>query len=240
MKKIRKILIHKICQLSPNMRRITFSGKDLLDFPPNIVGSYVKLLFSKNNLARPYSVRAFRPKSLQIDIDFSNHSGDQGYATKWAYNANLGDEIYISGPGYTQELNLDCNWFFFVGDMTALPSISVHLENLSSKSSGIALIEVLSTDDILDIIKPENIMLKWVVKSECNFDNLINSVSKIKWPSGNPFVWVACEHSKMVQLRNFFQTEKKIKKRNMYVSSYWKMGLNQEQHKSLKKNDIIK
>ena len=231
MKKIRKIVVRKIYQLSPNMRRITFSGEDLLDFPSNIIGSYVKLLFSKNNLARPYSVRAFRTKSLEIDIDFSNHAGDQGYATKWAYNANLGDEIYISGPGYTQKINLNSNWFFFVGDMTALPSISVHLESLNRNSSGIALIEVLSTDDIVEISKPEKIILKWVVKSASNFDTLINSVSKIEWPYGNPFVWVACEHSKMIQLRSFFQTEKKIKKEDMYVSSYWKMGLNQEQHK---------
>ena len=41
---------------------------------------------------------------------------------------------------------------------------------------------------------------------------------------------------KMKSLRNFFQIKKKLRK-NMYISSYWKSGLNQEEHKILKKND---
>ena len=43
----------------------------------------------------------------------------------------------------------------------------------------------------------------------------------------------------MVQLRNFFLKQRNIKKENTYISSYWKMGLNQEEHKNLKKKDSI-
>ena len=41
-------------------------------------------------------------------------------------------------------------------------------------------------------------------------------------------------------LRNFFQKNKKIGKNEMYISSYWKLGLDQEEHKLVKKEDSVK
>lgn len=245
MKKIRKIVVNKILQLSQNMKRITFTGEDLKDFPENEDGGYVKFLFerkdesSKENLVRPYSIRAFRKNSLEIDIDFSNHFGDQGYATKWANKTKIGDEIFISGPGPKQNLNLELDWFLFAGDMTALPSISVHLERFPRNTSVIAVIEVLSENDIIPLNKTKKTQIKWIVKSKKNEQNFINTVTNIEWLDGEPFIWVACEYSKMVQLRNFFFKQRNINKENIYISSYWKMGLNQEEHKNLKKKDSI-
>ena len=42
MRRIRKIKITNILQLSPNMKRITFASNDLNDFPENENGGYVK------------------------------------------------------------------------------------------------------------------------------------------------------------------------------------------------------
>ena len=240
MKRTRRIVVNKIFQLSQNMKRITFSGNDLKDFPQDEVGGYVKFLFTEKNLVRPYSIRAFRKESLQMDIDFSNHFGDQGYATKWANNAKVGDYIYISGPGPKQNLNFEYDWFLFAGDMTALPSISVHLENLPKKTRGIVLVEVLSKNDLIELKKPKNIKIKWLVKSKQDHNAFFDTVSNIKWMDGKPFIWIACEYSKIVKFRNFFLLERKVNKKDMYISSYWKKGLNQEQHKLLKKKNNIK
>ena len=43
----------------------------------------------------------------------------------------------------------------------------------------------------------------------------------------------------MKSLRRFFQKEKGIDKQKMYISSYWKVGLDQEEHKKVKKTDSI-
>ena len=45
MKRIRKVKVTKMFQLSENMKRITFSSIDLNDFPEDQNGGYVKFLF---------------------------------------------------------------------------------------------------------------------------------------------------------------------------------------------------
>ena len=89
-------------------------------------------------------------------------------------------------------------------------------------------------------IFPKNIKIEWVVKSKKNPSGLENTVKKINWLNGKPYVWVACEFNKMKILRNFFQKNKKISKNEMYISSYWKLGLDQEEHKLVKKEDSVK
>ncbi len=248
MKKIRKIRVTNIFQLSPNMKRVTFASKELNDFPENENGGYIKFLFKKNSfdkdnsLVRPYTIRNFRKHKLELDIDFSSHSGNQGYATKWASEAKIGDEILISGPSPNQKLNVISKWFFFVGDLTALPAISIYLEELPHNAVGYAVIEIPSINDQIDLKKPENIKIKWVVNSNQNKNvkKLIDVVREVNWLNGNPYVWVACEFTKMKHLRDFFQKEKKISKKEMYISSYWKLGLDQEEHKVVKKEDSLK
>ena len=221
MKRIRKIKITNILKLSPNMKRITFFSNDLNDFPENENGGYVKFLFPKNpydkedSLARPYTIRNFRKKKLELDIDFSYHSGNQGYATKWASKAKIGDEILISGPGLKQKININSKWFFFVGDMTALPAISSYLEELPKNAIGFVVIEITSIDDKVNLKKPENMRIKWVVKSnqDKNIKEFINAVHGINWLDQNPYVWVACEFSKMKDLRDFFQKKKRFVKK---------------------------
>ena len=244
MKRIRNIKVTNISQLSPNMKRITFHSKDFIDFPEDEDGGYVKLLFkqesSDNSFLRPYTIRSFRKNKLELDIDFSNHFGNQGYATKWASHAKIGDEILISGPGLKKPINENSDWFFFVGDMTALPAIACHLERIPKSALGFVVLEVISKDDKIQLIKPKNIKIKWVVKSKQNPSVLENTVKEINWLNGKPYVWVACEFNKMKSLRNFFQKNKKISKNEMYISSYWKLGLDQEEHKLVKKEDSVK
>ncbi len=246
MKRIRKIKITNISRLSQNMKRITFSSNDLNDFPENENGGYIKFLFSKDlsekegSLARPYTIRHFRKKQLELDVDFSYHSGNQGYATKWAFETKIGDEILISGPGSKQNIDINSKWFFFVGDMTALPAISSHLEELPKNAVGFAVIEITSVYDKVYINKPIDIEIIWIIKSSKNIKEFVETVRGVNWIDSKPYIWVACEFTKMKCLRDFFQKEKKISKKKMYISSYWKSGMDQEEHKIFKKKDSIK
>ena len=84
------------------MKRITFHSKDFIDFPENEDGDMLNFYLNKNHrqiLFKTIYNRSFRKNKLELDIDFSNHFGNQGYATKWASHAKIGDEILISGPG---------------------------------------------------------------------------------------------------------------------------------------------
>ena len=126
--------------------------------------------------------------------------------------------------------------------MTSLPAISSYLEKLPNEALGFAVIEIKSINDKIDLKKPKNIKLKWFVKSnkDENIREFIDAVKIIEWPNPKPYVWVACEFNKMKILRNFFQKNKKISKNEMYISSYWKLGLDQEEHKLVKIEDSVK
>ena len=247
-KRERKLKVLKKRKITSHFMRITFHSESLFDFSDKEVGGYIKLLFpekgefkNKNNLVRPFTIRNFRKEKLEIDIDFVVHEKNNGIASNWAINAKKGDNIKISGPGPREEVSKDSDWYFFVGDMSAIPAISVILENLDKASKGIAIIEIYSELDKIKLIKPNNIIIHWVINEnplqKCS--KLFNKVSAAKWHKGNPYIWVACEFSKMKSLRNFFYNKKKIRKENMYASSYWKIGRNQEQHKLIKKQDSL-
>ena len=124
--------------------------------------------------------------------------------------------------------------------MTALPAIACYLERIPKSAKGYVVLEIISKDDKIKLVKPKNIKIEWVVKSKKNPSIFENTVKKINWLDGEPYVWVACEFNKMKNLRNFFQKNKKISKNEMYISSYWKLGLDQEEHKLVKKKDSVK
>lgn len=245
LKRTRVIKILNKKKITPNMLRITFAHEDLFDFPSDEKGGYVKLLFKDKftnaELVRPYTVRDFRKNKLELDIDFAIHSEDSGYASSWASKAKIGDQIYISGPGAKNIVDLSYNWFFLVGDMSSLPAISVNIEGLNKNSIGSAIIEIPTEEDKQKIIKPENFFIDWLINSDPkkSSERLLEKVKQVKWYNDDPYIWVACEFNAMKVLRNFFQNEKKISKKNMYISSYWKKGIDQEKHKILKKNDSV-
>lgn len=238
-----KSRVTKIEQISPNVKRIRLHNRNMLEFVNDEVGGYIKLIFEKKDtgvqLVRPYTIRNFYKKKNEIDIDFSIHGKVRSYASKWASNVKLNDEILISGPGQKKFINLNSDWFFFIGDMSSLPAINTNIEKLVSDSKGHVVIEIYSDKDKQIVKKPMNIKYHWVINKNPgkNSNKLINKVKAIKWLNSNLSLWVACEFGTMKILRNFFIKEKKIDKDKIYISSYWKIDSDQEEHKILKKKD---
>jgi len=246
-KRIRKLKVLDKKKISNNLLRIILTGNDLKDFPENEKGGYVKLLFPKSKIngeeffQRPYTIRNFRKSNLELDIDFANHTGNKGLATSWAYSVKPGESIIISGPSSKPKVRENVDWLLFVGDMSALPAISTYLEDLSKNTLGKAIIEILDNSDKIDLVKPKNFEIIWSINKGGVIENsdLVKNVYSLEWLKGTPYVWVACEFNSMKVLRNYFQSEKKINKNEMYISSYWKSGENQETHKKIKQKDNL-
>ena len=51
--------------------------------------------------------------------------------------AQPGDSITLAGPGGKKLLDFSADWLVLVGDMTALPAISVNLEQLPANATGL-------------------------------------------------------------------------------------------------------
>ncbi|WP_040556388.1 siderophore-interacting protein [Reinekea blandensis] len=256
-RKFRQLTVNDSQRLTPNMQRLWLSGDSLADFPMDADGAYIKLLFDNagNAIAdeqqietldgrpvmRTYTVRSFDPVNRQIVVDFvrHQHDGKTGPASAWADRVQPGDAILIGGPGPAKRLQTDADWVFLAADMTALPALSANLEQLGEQATGLAVIEVISEKDVQPLNKPDGVELHWVINPEPGTPNtvLADAVRRQSWRSGQVSAWAACEFSNMRAIRQYFKQERDVARDYLYVSSYWKMGNSEEEHKVVKRED---
>ena len=233
---IRKLEVTDTKILGANMKRITLHGDDLLDFPENQESGYVKVRFpkaledlekntNKNFDLRSYTIRSFDPDKLELVLDFLLH-GDSGPASKWASSVERGEVIEIAGPGPAILASTEADWYLFAGDMTALPAIAVNLEKLSTKSEGLALIEINSLEDQQELIKPQGVEVKWILNPDPlqGCQELMKALEDVEWKGNNPYAWVAGEFELMRFARKLIKHDKSFSKESMYLSCYWKIG----------------
>ena len=189
---------------------------------------------------RTYTI--IQQRDDEIDVDFVlhglNHKGAEGPASHWAKTTQIGDTILIGGPGAKKLINHEADWFLLAGDMTALPAITVNLAQLPEDAEGYAVIEVLSEDDIQQLQKPKNITLEWVINAEASSSHypILERIKTLGWPAGEVAVWAACEFNSMRALRQYFK-QKEVAKSHLYISSYWKLDSNEDEHKIVKRED---
>ncbi len=127
---------------------------------------------------RTYTIRASRPESNEIDIDFVVH-GDAGPATRWARRAVPGDRLVVIGPDARSihpesgDRLAGVEWnpgaaerVLLAGDETAAPAICSILEALPRKARGQAFIEVAHRSDVLEVRTPGGLTVNWLVRDE--------------------------------------------------------------------------
>lgn len=232
--------------ITPNMLRINLGGVGLADFPSGFEGGYIKFVFPDEPRANPsrpvmrtYTVRAYDAEKAELSVDFAMHGDHGGIATNWATNAKVGDQILISGPGAVKLADPAADWFMLAGDMTAIPALMCNFELLPIDAKGYAVIEVTSADDKRDLGLPEGIEVHWVVNPnpEKLDGKLIEKIKSLKWLDGEVFVWTACEFDSMRELRNYYRKDRKVGRKQFYLSSYWRAGRTEDQHKVDKQQD---
>lgn len=238
----RELQVLAINDISPNMRRITLGGPALADFPRDQVGGYIKL-FLKNPgqegpAVRTYTVRSHREEENELDVDFVMH-GDHGVASAWAMYTRVGDTVKVGGPGPKKIVDLAADWFFLVADMTALPALSVNLEALPKSATGYVVIEILDDNDRQELAAPPGVELHWVVATNpaAGREAVLACVREQAWLDGRAAIWAASEFDTMKALRQYFKKERRIPTSDAYISSYWKYGLREDEHKVIKKQD---
>jgi len=243
--------------ISPNMQSIVLGGEALNDFPTGFEGGYIKLnlsevaksnnelvyervqaLNAKKPVMRSYTIRQFDPAAGKLTLNFMNH-GDGGPACAWSSHCTIGDNITIGGPGAVKRVDNDADWFFIAGDMTALPAISVNLEQLPKEAKGYAVLEIIDEQDKQTIKRPTGIEVHWVINPHPERSNtlLADTVKNLPWLEGRPNIWVASEFETMRNLRRYFKQERLVDREDIYISSYWKMGTTDEGNKIAKKSD---
>lgn len=119
------VQVSAVAELSPSLRRITFTGPDLDLFADNGLDQRIKFFLplpgvpydelltigdredwweahralpeERRHPMRTYTARGVRPWLRELDVDVVLH-GHIGPATRWASQASIGDEIVVYGP----------------------------------------------------------------------------------------------------------------------------------------------
>lgn len=247
-RKPRSLTVTASKQLTKNMLRLTLTGEDLADIPDDAAGAYFKLAFESSNAEQPamrtYTVANYRKNQLEIDVDFMLHSNTEavtdGVAATWAMQAKVGDSISIFGPGPATFVHLAADWFLLAADMTALPALTANLQRLPSDATGYVVVEILSDEDRQDDLKvPSTMELQWVINPNPGSDDspLAETIKSLPWLQGQPAIWTACEFKTMRKIRQYYRETHSVPKSHLYISSYWKLGLKEEEHKVEKRKD---
>ncbi|MGK0272509.1 MAG: NADPH-dependent ferric siderophore reductase [Cocleimonas sp.] len=245
----RKLQVKSATNVTPNMRRVTLQGDVLQTFPKGSEGAYIKMLFKQAGQEKPtmrtYTVAQQRSEPNEIDVDFMLHNSEsndhsvEAIAAPWSLNTQIGDEISLMGPGPAKFIQLDADRFLLAADMTALPALAANLKTLADDAHGKVFIEILSEDDKQDLQKPTNIELIWVINNAPGSDAspLFHAIEQAEWLAGKVAVWVACEFKTMKKIRQYLKIDRGVEKSHLYVSSYWKKGNTEEEHKAVKQAD---
>jgi len=239
----RLLSVTKSERLTPNMHRITLGGVKLTDFPQDQDGAYIKFMLptpeGQKPIVRTYTVRRQLKDALEVDFALHGTRQESGPATEWALNAKTGDEVLVGGPGAAKPLPQGPGPFLLVGDMTALPAISVNLESAPDNATGHVVILIRNEVDKQDLVKPKDMTLEWIVEDNlgANPGLLEEAVRQLPKITDCAYAWVACEFEAMKLLRQYLRTEQKFGKERLYISSYWKHGLVEDDHKQIKRTD---
>ncbi|MEL1251073.1 siderophore-interacting protein [Aurantiacibacter gilvus] len=230
--------------VTPNLLRVTLGGEGMAEFPPNSEGAYVKLRLAQDGgkpAVRTYTIRHQREDALVVDfaLHAETATGHAGPATDWALNVEPGDNIEAGGPGPAKPLPPGHDFYLLAGDMTALPAISVNLAALPDDARGLAVIEVMSAEDAQDLPRPAGVELRWLVVPQPGSQPLAlaTALRGAGWPEGKVYAWCASEFSAMQALRAYLRDERGLGPDRLYISSYWKSGINEEAHKIAKRED---
>jgi NADPH-dependent ferric siderophore reductase len=257
-----------ITDITPRMRRITLGGEELAGFPSGRQGSHVKVFVPRPGQIKPelptlgpagpswpsrevrpftrtYTIRSFRADVGELDLDFVLH-GDHGPASAWASKVQLGDFLGIAGPGGRGPIPQDAEWYLFVGDETALPAISAHLETLPATSQGVALIEVANAREEQTLAHPPGVQINWLHRNGVAAGHsslLIDAVRQLTWPAQSIFAFVAAEAKATAAVRSYLRHECHLPRQQIHSIPYWKVGQDEdayhdERHKTMDRDEV--
>jgi NADPH-dependent ferric siderophore reductase len=261
--------VHRVERLSTTFTRVTLTGAALAGFAGHGRDQRVNLLFLPAHAdhaafaadpdwlttwrggpvpMRCYTIRAFRPAALEVDIDFALH-GDSGPASRWAGAARPGDPVVMVGATRGHPVTdvawhppADASRLLLAADETALPAAASILESLDRPAT--AFLEVPFPDDRLPIGGPARIT--WLVRSagerlepvvRAHLDEVAPHAAPVAvdaaeddiWdvpehPAGRFYAWLAGESGTVVALRRHLVSERGVDRRSVAFMGYWKRG----------------
>lgn len=228
-------------RLTPRMARITLRHPDFADFASVGYDDHVKLFFPKRGVemvvpergpngliwpegaerpeGREYTPRSFSHARQEVVIDFVLH-GD-GPAASWAAEAKPGDTLGIGGPRSSFVLKGDFDFYFLVGDETALPAIARRIEELPAGTDIIAFVEIADAAERQTFTCRASVT--WIER-DAKGQSLLDAVRAATLPPGIGYIFIAGEQAISATIREHFVTERGHNPDLIRSAGYWRRG----------------
>jgi NADPH-dependent ferric siderophore reductase len=238
----RRVTVTRVQTLSPLMRRITLHGTELEGFEAPEPASYIKLIFPERgqtepdrplpDAPRPKAMRTYTPLAVrtdvhEVDVDFVLHG--VGPASTWAAQAQLGQVLYLMGPGPGYKLPAELpehREHLLIGDDSALPAFETILARLPASAHAHVLVEVVQADEQRRLPGRATITAEWVARGTDNTQAgtaLETALRKAGPPPADARIYLACEAAAMRRIRLMLVNELGVDKANIIGRGYWKL-----------------
>lgn len=230
--------------LSPHLVRITARCAELASgdlVPTDHTDTYVKVEFTDadgETVLRAYTIRAWRPETAEVVIDFVVH-GDEGLAGPWASQVAVGDDFTFRGPGggYAPDTDTAGLAHLLVGDLAALPAIEAALARIPAGRSGQVVVAVDDADDVRELAT--HLPVEWVVADTLPEAHRRAADHVRGWvqPEGAELeVFVHGEAAFVRELRRHLRVDRRVAKERQSISGYWKLDRVDEQWRKEKRD----
>ncbi|MDR2230126.1 MAG: siderophore-interacting protein [Flavobacteriaceae bacterium] len=243
--------------ITPHFIRIFLYSEELLQFKETAIGDNNKIVIPPPGMnevhfptideyshqwiyppkevaptIRTYTHRGVNWQTNELYIDFVDH-GDTGPASKWAREAKKGSKLGVMMRTESKKLYpADAQWYFLIGDATAIPVLSIILESLPKQAKGVCIIEVHNKLDEQNLRTAADIKFIWNHNSEPHLGNkLTDVVRNIKIPNLKKYGYVACESSTVKEIRSYLRNERLWTSAELNAYSYWKAGISEDESK---------
>lgn len=245
--KMRELAVRRLTQLTPRMLRVTLAGEQLQGFNSASPDDHVKVFFpapgeehallphgppgaalhgdGPRPIARDYTPRRFDPQRLELDLDFVLHG--EGPAASWAASARVGQRLGIGGPRGSSVVADDFDWYWLIGDETALPAIGRRLDELRPQARVHALIEVQDQSDRQPLSSRAQLTEHWLFRGQGSRGTaalLLEALRALTASPGDGYVWIAAESNVARTLREHLLHERGFNKAWVKAAGYWKHG----------------
>ena len=239
--------------LTPHMIRVTFAGPEVAGVRLGSEGANCKIQLPKKGqsfesfqkqihdglekpVTRTYTIRHVRQDPWEVDIDFVDH-GDVGPASAWARAAKPGDFLNMYGPSANKIDDYEADYWIVAADMSALPVAAASLEKMPDNAKGIALFEILSCEDQQDLQIPKGFDAHWLVNRNPHQTSLqqLEVFAQNPFPVGKVKTCIAGETGTIRAWKQLIEGHHKLRRDQTYISGYWKIGLVEEEHQAMKR-----
>lgn len=239
--RMRRTTVSHIEMIAPKMKRITVKSEELRGFTSLGFDDHVKLIFpgadgqlnlvppgsdgTSGRVMRDFTPRRFDATAGELVIDFVIH--DDGPATTWAANAELGRVLGVGGPRGSSIISTDgIGLHLLIGDETALPAIGRRLEELPANTGAMVVVEVEPGFE-LPLSSRANLQVVWVPRTDPNAmpgEFLLGALDDLPIMKHGCFAWAATETQAVRAIRRYLVEARGFDKGWVKAAGYWQRG----------------